>query len=124
VTARRCARGFAPTISPVPSSHTGVPKISAAQPIGPITSTTAIRIENAAHHFGRTAVRNATTATPAKNGISDSSAPMKNMSERWCSVPAVAALMLSWLSAAAKSPPWIRTPNTVAAHAPANASTV
>ena len=38
----------------MPSSQTGVPKISAAQPIGPITSTTAIRIENAAHHFGRT----------------------------------------------------------------------
>ena len=60
-------RRVEPTISPVPSSQTGVPKISAAQPIGPISRTTAIRIENARPQSGSTPVRRATTAAPAKN---------------------------------------------------------
>src|SRR5262249_54272518 len=43
-------------------------------------------------------------------------------SPRWCSVPAVVALMSLLLMAASMSPPGIAMPNTAVASAPANAS--
>ena len=107
-TVRRGARGFEPTIRPVPSSQTGVPKISAAQPIGPISEHDCDQDRERRPPLRQDAVRKATTAMPTKNGISANSAPTKNMSPMWCSVPAVAALMLSWLIAAARSPAWIK----------------
>ena len=70
------------SIAVVPSTQIGVAKISAAQPIGPITSTIATRIISHAHHLGSS--REPSTAiAPARNTrMSAISAPTKNPSER------------------------------------------
>ena len=88
----------------------GVPKISAAQPIGPIKRTTAIRIENDAHQRGRTPVRNATIATCREEQDQRQLGADEERSPVWWSVPAVAALMLSWSIAAPMSPAGMQHP--------------
>ena len=55
-------RGDQSIIPAVTSVQIGTPKISPAQPIGPISSTIATSTIRIAHHFGRTFVRKATTA--------------------------------------------------------------
>jgi hypothetical protein len=64
------------------SVQIGVAKMNAAQPIGPIRSTTPIRMLTQPSHFGRAAWRSARTALAKKSTGRAYSAPMKNASPR------------------------------------------